>query len=162
MNLSTLNILIALLMTLVIETPIYYLLLKIYKNNKIKDILTIILMNIVTNLSLNILLLFIPNNLLIILFLEGIIFLIEGIIIFLIINRSFFSFLYATISNLISYLLGLIYSHFIYIDILNSNNALNILSTILIAFIVIFVIETLIIFLIKFIKYKNEKKEEVK
>ena len=158
MNLSTLNILIALLMTLVIETPIYYLLLKIYKNNKIKDILTIILMNVVTNLSLNILLLFIPNNLLKILFLEGVIFVIEGLIIFLIINRSFFSFLYATISNLISYLLGLIYSNFIYINILNSNNALNILSTILIAFIVIFVIETLIIFLIKFIKYKNEKK----
>lgn len=162
MNLSTLNILIALLMTLVIETPIYYLLLKIYKNNKIMDILTIILMNIVTNLSLNILLLFIPNNFLIILFLEGVIFVIEGLIIFLIINRSFFSFLYATISNLISYLLGLIYSHFIYIDILNSNNALNILSIILIVFVVIFVIETLIIFLIKFLKYRNEKKEEVK
>lgn len=123
-----LSILLALFLTLIVETPLYFFLLKIKRKS---SLLTLILMNVFTNVLMNLTYLFLIRSSIFIYVFEIIIPFIEGSFLFLYIDKLdinssslkiknkgiilfFYTLLIAFISNLLSYFLGELFNNYLY------------------------------------------------
>ncbi|MFA7700981.1 MAG: hypothetical protein WCX85_03820 [Bacilli bacterium] len=131
------RLLLPLLLTLVIEIPIYF----VFNKKSFEYLLVIYVMNIVLNLLMNVLLIFVFNShyAIALVIMEIIIFLSEGFIIFWFKNIRYKGFIIALGANLASLGIGLAFNHF---RLLMS---LPLIMSVILT--IIFVIEFVLIFL---------------
>ena len=152
-----LSLILPLFLTLLIETPIYFFFLKI---KKLRGLFTLILMNVFTNLLMNIIYLKVLSSLIFIYIYEIIIPFIEGSFLFLYLYKFdyvssslkiktkplilyFYVLIISLLSNTSSYFIGEIFNKYIYINYYN--------FYIVLIYLLIFILEILImiIYLIK-------------
>ena len=146
------KILYPLVLTLVIETPIYYLFLK---NKSFKNIAFLFLMNLITNITFNAFYIYVFNyNLIYLVIGEILVFILEGLFLYIIkIYKNIFkSFSISLLANIISLAIGLFLNQIIKI----SSNYLTTYLIILIIIIIIYIVEILL-FILRFFKIKHKK-----
>lgn len=104
------NLILALLLTLVLEIPFYF----IFNKKSFSYLLTVYSMNIVLNLAMNVLLMFVFKNYYVVslIIMEILVFLSEGFIIFWFKNIRFKGFLISIGANSISLGVGLLFNQF--------------------------------------------------
>jgi len=102
------NLILALLLTLVLEVPFYL----IFNKKSLSYLLTVYSMNIILNLTMNLLLIFVFKNYYVtsLIIMEVLVFLIEGFIIFWFKNIRFKGFLISIGANSISLGIGLLFN----------------------------------------------------
>lgn len=142
-----LNLIYALLLTLIIEIPICFF---CFKNKNYKSLLIIIVTNIITNIGMNLIYIYINNSLQFLIILEIIVFCLEGLIYYLLLHQNIKSYLISFVANLISLVVGLTINNFV----LQNNIKIFIIS-----FLICFIIELIliIVFINMFNKNKHNK-----
>lgn len=142
-----LNLIYALLLTLIIELPICFF---CFKNKNYKSLLMIIITNFITNISMNLIYIYINNSLQFLIILEIIVFCLEGLAYYLLLQQNIKSYLISFIANLISLVIGLIINNFV-----SQNN----IKIYIISFLICFIIELIliIVFINMFNKSKHNK-----
>lgn len=131
------SLILALLLTLVLEVPFYF----IFNKKSLSYLLTVYSMNIVLNLAMNVLLMFVFKDYYVasLIIMEILVFLSEGFIIFWFKNIRFKGFLISIGANSISLGIGLLFNQFHLFTIFPSGMLIILLS--------IFIVEfTLVIF----------------
>lgn len=142
-----LNLIYALLLTLIIEIPICFF---CFKNKNYKSLLIIIVTNIITNIGMNLIYIYINNSLQFLIILEIIVFCLEGLAYYLLLQQNIKSYLISFVANLISLVVGLTINNFV----LQNNIKIFIIS-----FLICFIIELIliIVFINMFNKNKHNK-----
>jgi len=146
------------LLTLIIETPIYYIFIK---DKRVLNIIIYLLFNIISNLTLNLIYIRFIDIEYLIYILEVIVFILEGLILYFLIDllinknkfivkRLFYFILVSFMSNLFSFSLGSMINYFI---LKNLNENLNII--LIFIYLIILIIE-----LIGFTLYSLLKKKD--
>ena len=102
----------ALLLTIIVELAV----LIILKQYKIKLLISIIFTNIITNISMNVLIQYLPNETydLNVFLLEIVVFLIEMLVYYIVKKDFKKAFIYSLVCNLSSYIIGLFLMPYIY------------------------------------------------
>lgn len=132
------SIFIALLLTLLIETPLYFIFLYKYK---IKGLVIPILMNIITNLTFNLLYIYVFSYSFLYLIIGEIeVFILEGLFLLIVFNKDYKCFIYSLVSNTLSLGFGLIFNKFIFVE------SLKIMF--ILVFLIIFIIEIIVILIL--------------
>ncbi len=127
------NLLLALLLTLVLEVPFYF----IFNKKSLVYLLTVYSMNIVLNITMNLLLIFVFKDHYVpsLIIMELLVFLIEGFIIFWFKNIRLKGFLISIGANSISLGIGLLFNQFRLFMIFPSGMLIILLSIFIIEFI---------------------------
>ena len=141
------NILFALLLTLILEVPFYF----IFNKKSLVYLLTVYSMNIILNIAMNLLLVFAFKDYYVasLIIMEVLVFLIEGFIIFWFKNIRYKGFLISLGANAISLGIGLLFNYFRLFAIFPLGMLVILLSVFIVEFTFI------LIFLLK----KSKKKE---
>lgn len=141
------NILLALLLTLILEVPFYF----IFNKKSLVYLLSVYSMNIILNIAMNLLLVFAFKDYYVasLIIMEVLVFLIEGFIIFWFKNIRYKGFLISLGANAISLGIGLLFNYF-RLSAIFPLGMLIILLT-------VFIVEFTFIFL--FLLKKSKKKE---